>query len=101
MDTSKKSINLVQELIAGSRSFLNYTAGKYKVLVETTGSASITLTEDNIIGGISVSSTEKSSRYNRVIVNFINPNKNYQSDEAQFPPVDETGLASADQQRNK
>ena len=97
LDTSKKSINLVQELIAGSRSFLNYTAGKYKVLVETTGSASITLTEDNIIGGISVSSTEKSSRYNRVIVNFINPNKNYQSDEAQFPPVDETGLASADQ----
>ena len=80
LDTSKKSINLVQELIAGSRSFLNYTAGKYKVLVETTGSASITLTEDNIIGGISVSSTEKSSRYNRVIVNFINPNKNYQSD---------------------
>jgi len=97
LDTSKKSIDLVKELIAGSRAFLNYSAGKYKVLVETTGSASITLTEDNIIGGISVSSTQKSSRYNRVIVNFVNPDKNYQSDEAQFPPVDETGLASADQ----
>ena len=31
-----------------------------------------------------------------MIVNFVNPYKNYQSDTAQFPPVDETGLASAD-----
>ena len=83
----------------GSRSYLNFSAGKYNILVETTGSASITLTEDNIIGGISVSSKSKNSRYNRVIVNFINPDKNYQSDTAQFPPVDETGLVCADQHR--
>ena len=43
-----------------------------------------------------MASKNKNSRYNRVIVNFTNPNKNYQSDTAQFPPVDETGLASAD-----
>tara|TARA_R100001086_G_scaffold218452_1_gene135158 strand:- start:349 stop:3330 length:2982 start_codon:yes stop_codon:yes gene_type:complete len=97
LDTSKKSIDLVKQLLGGARAFLNYTAGQYKILVETTGSASITLTEDNILGAISVNSTAKNSRYNRVIVNFINPDKNYQSDEAQFPPVDETGLASADQ----
>tara|TARA_R100001594_G_scaffold30570_1_gene57165 strand:+ start:22507 stop:25443 length:2937 start_codon:yes stop_codon:yes gene_type:complete len=97
LDSSKKSIDLVKQLIGGSRAFLNYTAGKYKILVETTGSASITLTEDNIIGNLVVSSTAKNSRYNRVIVSFINPNKNYQSDEAQFPPVDETGIASDDQ----
>jgi len=35
-----------------------------------------------------------------VIVSFINPDKNYQSDEVQFPPVNETGLASADQHAN-
>ena len=45
-------------------------------------------------------SKNKNSRYNRVIVNFINPFKNFQSDTAQFPPVDETGLASADQFAN-
>ena len=96
VDTSKKSIDIVKEFCTGSRSFLNFTGGKYNILVETTGSASITLTEDNIIDGISVNSKNKNSRYNRVIVNFINPNKSYQSDTAQFPPVDETGLASAD-----
>ena len=97
VDTSKKAIDNVRDFIRGSRAYLNFSAGKYNILVETTGSASITLTEDNIIGGISVQSKNKNSRYNRVIVSFINPDKNYQSDTAQFPPVDETGLASADQ----
>ena len=97
VDTSKKAINNVKDFIRGCRGYLNFTAGKYNILVETTGSASISLTEDNIIGGISVSSKSKNSRYNRVIVTFINPDKDYQSDTAQFPPVDETGLVSADQ----
>jgi len=97
VDTSKKAIDNVKSFLRGCRGYLNFTAGKYNILIETSGSASISLTEDNIIGGISVTSKNKNSRYNRVIVNFINPDKSFQSDTAQFPPVDETGLASADQ----
>ena len=97
VDTSVKAIDNVKNFVRGSRSYLNFSGGKYNILVESTGSASITLTEDNIIGGISIQSKNKNSRYNRVIVNFTNPDKNFQSDTAQFPPVDETGLASADQ----
>ena len=97
IDTSKKAIDNVKSFLRGCRGYLNFTAGKYNILVESTGTASISLTEDNIIGGISVTSKNKNSRYNRVIVNFTNPSKSYQSDTAQFPPVDETGLASADQ----
>ena len=97
IDTSQKIIDNTKKFLTGSRAFLNYHAGKYQVTVETSGSASITLTEDNIIGGIGVSSKNKNERYNRVIVTFINPDKNYQVDEAQFPPVDETGQATADQ----
>jgi len=100
IDTSKKAIDNVKEFLKGCRGFLNYTGGAYKILIETTGSASISLTEDNIINGINILSKNKNSRFNRVIVSFINPDKNYQSDEAQFPPVDETGLASADQHAN-
>jgi len=97
VDTSRKAINNVKEFVKGSRSYLNFSGGKYNILVETTGSASITLTEDNIIGGITVQSKNKNSRYNRVIVTFVNPDKNFQTDTVQFPPVDETGLDSADQ----
>ena len=100
VDSSRKAIDNVKEFVKGSRAFLNFSSGKYKILVESSGSASITLTEDNILGGITVSSKNKNSRYNRVIVNWINPSKNYQSDTAQFPPVDETGVASGDQHAN-
>jgi hypothetical protein len=100
VDTSKKAIQNVKHFLTGCRGLLNYTSGLYKILVETTGSASITLTEDNIIGGVSVSSKNKNSRYNRVLVAFINPDKNYQSDEVQYPPVDDSNEASADQQAN-
>jgi len=100
IDTSRKAIENVKTFLTGCRGILNYTSGDYKVLVETTGSASITLTEDNIIGGISVSSKSKNSRYNRVLVAFINPNKNYQSDEVQYPPIDDSAEASADQHAN-
>ena len=97
LDTSKPIIDNVREFLKGCRGYLPYNAGKYNLIVETTGSASITLTEDNIIGGYSLSTPTKNDRYNRVIVGFVNPDRNYQVDEVQFPPLDDSGLPSADQ----
>ena len=96
LDTSKKVISNLRELITGCRGFLPYASGKYKLVIETTGSASITLTEDDIIGGYTLSSPSKRDRYNRVIVSFVNPDRNFQADEVQFPPIDDSGLDSAD-----
>jgi len=96
IDTKQKCIENLKNMVSGFRGYLNYANGQYKVLSETTGSASVTLTEDNIIGGLKVSSMDKNSRFNRVICTFVNPDKNYQSDEAQWPPLDDSGLTSAD-----
>jgi len=97
LDTSQKIIDNVRELLKGCRGYLPYTSGKYKLIIETTGSASITLTEDDIIGGYNLSIPTKNERYNRVIVGFVNPERNYQVDELQFPPIDDSSLPSADQ----
>ena len=97
LDTSKKIIENTRILLRGCRGFLPYTGGKYKLVIETTGSASITLTEDDIFGGFSLASEDKNNKYNRVIVSFVNPDRNFQVDEVQFPPIDDSGLASADQ----
>ncbi len=97
LDTTKKLIENTRILLRGCRGFLPYTSGKYKLVLETTGTASITLTEDDIFGGYSLASEDKNNKYNRVIVSFVNPDRNYQVDEVQFPPVDDSGLASADQ----
>jgi len=96
LDTSQKIIDNVRELLKGCRGYLPYTQGKYSLIIETTGSASITLTEDDIIGGYNLSIPTKNERYNRVIVGFVDPTRNYQVNEVQFPPIDDSGLPSAD-----
>jgi len=96
LDTSKKIIENVRELLNGCRGYLPFALGEYKLLIETTGTASITLTEDDIIGGYSLQSEDKNSKYNRVIISFVNPSRNYQVDEVQFPEIDDSAYASAD-----
>ncbi len=100
VDTSKKVIDNVREIVKGMRGYLPYVQGKYKLVIETTGSASVSLDEDDIIGGYALASPSKNSKYNRVLVAFVNPDRNFQVDEAQFPPIDDSGLASADQHAN-
>ena len=97
LDTSKKILENVRELLKGCRGYLPYTQGQYSLIIETTGTASITLTEDDIIGGYSVNSPAKNEKYNRVICSYVNPDRNWQVDEVQFPPIDDSGLPSADQ----
>ena len=89
VDTSKKVLDNVRDIIKGMRGYLPYVQGKYKLVIETTGTASVSLTEDDIIGGYALASPSKNSKYNRVIVSFINPDRNFQVDEVQFPPVDD------------
>jgi len=97
LDTSRNILTNVRELIKGCRGYLPYSAGKYSLVIETTGTASITLTEDDIIGGYSLTTPDKNEKYNRVIVGFIDPSRNYQVNEIQWPPIDDSGLPSADQ----
>ena len=95
IDTGQKLIDNTRTLLKGMRGFLPYTQGKYKLIIETTGSSVLTLNEDNIIGGIKVSSERKNEKYNRVQVNFVNPEKDYQSDTVVYD-TDHATLKAAD-----
>tara|TARA_Y100001938_G_scaffold76498_1_gene105849 strand:- start:3447 stop:5600 length:2154 start_codon:yes stop_codon:yes gene_type:complete len=96
LDTSKKVIDNVRDLLKGCRGYLPYVQGKYRLVIETTGTASVSLGEDDIIGGYSLASPTKNSKYNRIIATFINPDRNFQADQVTFPPTDDSSLPSAD-----
>ena len=96
IDTSRKVIDNVRDILRGCRGYLPYVQGKYRLVIETTGSASVSLGEDDIIGGYSLASPTKNSKYNRVIATFINPDRNFQADQVTFPPTDDSSLATAD-----
>ena len=95
LNTNKKILDNVKTLLRGMRGLLPYVQGKYKLLIESTGTAAFTLNEDNIIGGIKVESERKDQKYNRVLVNFVNPEKNYQADTIVYD-TDHATLKTAD-----
>ena len=96
IDTSNKIIDNVRNLLVGMRGLITYQQGKFRLIVESTGSSVLTLNSDNIIGGISVQSEKKNTKFNRMQVNFINPEKNYQSDLIVYDTDHSTYLAEDD-----
>ena len=88
LDTSNKLMQNVKVLLKGMRGFLPYTQGKYKLIIENTGTASVTLNEDNIIGGLKINSEKKNEKYNRVLVDYVSPDKDWQNDTVVYPETD-------------
>ena len=97
IDSEKKVLENVRELLVPMRAIFNYTQGKYKVIIEGTGSSQLLLTKDNVVSEVKLQGESKSEKYNRVIGTFTNPEKDYQSDTVSYPPFDDSALDPADQ----
>ena len=97
IDSEKKVLENVRELLVPMRAIFNYTQGKYKVIIEGTGSSQLLLTKDNVVSEVKLQGESKSEKYNRVIGTFTNPEKDYQSDTVSYPPFDDSDLAVEDQ----
>ena len=96
IDTEQKVIDNVRELLNPMRAIFTYTQGKYFLIIENTGTSSLSLNSDNIIGGIKIFGEKKNTKYNRVIGTFVNPDKEWQEDTITFPPADDSGLPVGD-----
>ena len=97
IDSEKKVLENVRELLVPMRAIFNYTQGKYKVIIEGTGSSQLLLTKDNVVSEVKLQGENKSEKYNRVVGTFTNPEKDYQSDTVSYPPYDDSALDPADQ----
>jgi hypothetical protein len=96
IDTEQKVIDNVRELLNPMRAIFTYTQGKYFLIIENTGTSSLSLNSDNIIGGIKIFGEKKNTKYNRVIGTFVNPDKEWQEDTITFPPADDSSLPVGD-----
>jgi predicted phage tail protein len=96
LDSEKKVIDNVRELLVPMRAIFNYTQGKYKIIIEGSGASQLLLTKDNVVSEVRLQGESKSEKYNRVIGTFSNPEKDYQSDTVSYPPFDDAHLDSAD-----
>ena len=90
-----KLIDNVKKIVSSMRAFFTYSGGLYTLKVEGTGSSVLSIDEDMIVSGIQIQGETKQKRYNRVIARFDNEEKNYQPDEAIYPPSDETNVGAS------
>jgi hypothetical protein len=95
LDTGQSLFANVKTLLMGCRSYLPFSQGKYKLKVEdagnatdiTSGVATIvqTFNSDNIQGAVTYQAIERSSKYNVVEVNYVNPDKAYSVEAIIYP----------------
>ncbi len=97
LDSEQKLIDNVRQLLVPMRAIFNYIQGKYKVIIEGTGSSQLLLTKDNVISEVKMQGESKSDKFNRVIGTFANPKKDFQDDTVSYPPYDDSNLAVDDQ----
>lgn len=87
VSTGAKIFDNLKTLVSGSRSIMPYVQGRYKLKVEdgghptdiasTTVQSAYDVTMDNVVGGITLIGERKTTKYNQVIVNYIDPDKNF------------------------
>jgi len=88
VDTNNKLMDNVKLLVGGNRGILPYIKGRYKLKVEDAGSDSDDITSstvniayqvnsDHIIGGITLDGERKNTKFNEVIINFVDPDKEF------------------------
>jgi hypothetical protein len=87
IDTSRKLFDNVSVFLRGMRGILPFQNGLYRLIFEKDTASVYTFNEDNIIGGIQVSSNPKNTRYNKVTAKFVNPDANWQADTVTWPPA--------------
>ena len=94
INTEETLFNNTKKLLQTCRGFLPYVNGKYELRIETQDTAPENLfeiTDDAIIGQISVNSPDKNALYNEARVTFPNKEKDYEPDVAVYSADGQNG----------
>ena len=78
-ETIKDNLERFLQCMNGSFPYFN---GKYFLKSLTTGSATVTFDESNIIGGVEITSSDKRSRYNKAAISFFDKQRHFKKGDA-------------------
>jgi hypothetical protein len=98
LDTSTSILANVKTLLMGMRAYMPYVQGKYKLKIEDAGNdtdilsgvATIvnTFTRDEIQGNITYTGIERSSKYNQVVVTYVDPDNKFSTQQVIYPETE-------------
>lgn len=85
VSTDQTPFDNIKKMVAESRAFLTQTAGQWRYVIQNDATPDHTVTYDDIVGDISRSPNGARDKYNRVTVSYVDPNKEWDSNEATYP----------------
>lgn len=97
IDTAESLMTNVKIILQGFRGIMPYQQGKYQLRIEHGGDDTditatpsdpaviFTVTEDSIVGGLSIEGENKESKINRCRVTYVDPYADYQPNEVIWP----------------
>jgi hypothetical protein len=98
LDTGQSIFANVKTLLMGFRAYMPYVQGKYKLKIEDacndtdilSGVATIvnTFTRDDIQGNITYTGIERSSKYNQVVVTYVDPDNKWTNQQVIYPETE-------------
>ena len=98
LDTGQTLFNNTKILLANFRAYLPYVQGKYKLKIEdagdpndiTSGVATIvkTFTKDNLTGNITYTGIDRNSKYNHVVINYVDPDQKWSVQQVVYPETE-------------
>ncbi len=111
IDTANSLMVNCKILLAGFRGIMPYQGGRYHIKVEHGGDESditatptlpttvFTVTNDDIVGGLSLEGESKQHKCNRCVVTYVDPEADYQPNDVTYPEegsTDDTTFLAAD-----
>lgn len=89
LDPKDKVKTNVLKLLNGIKADLPFSQGKYKLTMEDVEASNVyDFDHDTIIGGLKITYGGRSTRLNRVTVEYLNRNKDYKQDTVSWPDTD-------------
>lgn len=90
IDTDEELFSNVQKILLNCRGFMPYIAGQYGLLVDQSSASVMTLTINEIIGGIEIQGVSKENKFNQVIAKFPDKNLQYKTNQVVWPETGST-----------
>ena len=87
IDGSKEILDNIQQILNVFKGNFVYINGKYTVTMADVASPVLSITDDDIIGGLTIADGDRSQRMNRATVKFTNENKDYKTDQVSWPEI--------------
>lgn len=97
LNPNNKAIDNIEKLLTSCRGSIIFSGGKYKLLIDDTGTAVQTFSEDNIVGAFELSLGGKEYKANKIRATFFNKNRDMQGD---FAIVESTTFKTEDNNLN-